>query len=418
MKRTFLIGVLIFLLAVPAGSWAGMKMKISDDTQIDLGFRVQAQYIATNDNSGGDGESEEYFNVRRARFRLGGSVTQYAKFFLQTDLGSGSGGSGRDVRMIDAFVNFHYGKVANFIMGMNMAPASRQITTSSGGLMAIDRPNITNYNLTWGLNGKVGFNTGPNFAQGDLTLGNDVAVRDMGITFFNSTDFSDTFHGKFYLGVYDGLDNTKDSPRVTARAQLNFFDPEPGYYNLSTYLGKKKTVGIGASYDYQKNFAKDSSKGWVDYNWIAADAFVDYPLGPGALTAEVGYQNLDLDNATLLETGTSTTLTAPAGGGTVTSSTSPTTQNAKQSQGDGLYGQIGYYLEDWKVQPWAGIDYWKSDASDDIGSFTSYRVGATYFFKGHNANIKAGYEYFKAKEKGTLAHDVIHTFVTGFYVTF
>jgi hypothetical protein len=285
-------------------------------------------------------------------------------------------------------------------------------------MMAIDRPNITNYNLTWGLNGKVGFNTGPNFAQGDLKIGNDVAVRDLGITFFNSTSFSDTLHGKFYAGLYDGIDNTKDNLRFTARAQMNFFDPEPGYFNLSTYLGKKKTVGIGVSYDYQKDFAQDTSKGWVDYNWVEVDGFVDYPLGPGALTAEVAYQNLDLDNAKALITGSTTTATADLGTGAVTTTTTPTTQNAKQTSGDGLYGQIGYYLEDYKVQPWFGFDYWKTDDSSDIGSFSSYRVGASYFFKGHNANIKAGYEYFKAKESVPGEEDKIHTFVTGFYVTF
>jgi hypothetical protein len=407
------------ILAVPVTSWAGAKLKIGDDTSIDFGFRVQTQFIATNDNSGGDGESEESFQVRRARLRLGGSVTEYVKFFIQTDVGSGSGGVGRDMRVIDAMVNVHYGNKINLIMGEWMAPASRQITTSSGGLMAIDRPNITNYNLTWGLNGKVGFNTGPNFAQGDLGLGNDVAVRDNGATLFSSLSFSDTFHGKFYLGAYDGLDNTKDELRVTARAQVNFFDPEPGYFNLSTYLGKKKTVGIGASWDYQSDFAEDTSKGWVDYNWFEADAFVDYPVGPGSLTAEVGYQYLDLDDAKELITGSSTTLTAPAApGDPIISTTSPTTQNAKETQGNGLYGQIGYYLDDWQVQPWAGIDYWDSDGSNDIGSFTSYRIGLTYFFKGHNANVKIGYERFEAEENLAGQHDDIDTFVTAFYVTF
>jgi hypothetical protein len=330
---------------------------------------------------------------------LGGSVTEYVKFFLQTDV-SNEGGGGYDVRMIDAFINIHYKDIAQLIMGENMAPASRQITTSSGGLMCIDRPNITNYNLTWGLNGKVGFNTGPNFAQGDLPLGNDVGVRDQGATFFSSNSFSDTLHGRFYAGVYDGIDNSEDSLRFTARAAVNFFDPEPGYYNLSTYLGKKKTVSVAASYDYQKDFAQDASKGFIDYKWFEVDGFVDYPIGPGALTAEVSYQNLDLDNARAIITGATTT------------------QDGKQTQGDGFYGQIGYYLTDYKVQPWFGFDYWNSDDSDDIGSFSSYRFGGTYFFKGHNANVKVGYEYFKAKEEVPGQEDKIHTFVIGFYVTY
>jgi hypothetical protein len=409
MKRACLIGLLVAVfVALPMTTWAGMKMTISEDTSIDLGFRVQTQFISTNDNDGGQGKSEEYFQVRRGRLRLGGSVTEYVKFFLQTDV-SNETGTGFDVRMIDAFVNLHYKDIAQLIMGENMAPAGRQITTSSGGLMCIDRPNITNYNLTWGLNGKVGFNTGANFSQGNLSIINDVYVRDLGATFFSSHSFSDTFHGRFYAGLYDGIDNDKDNLRFTTRAAVNFFDPEPGYYNLSTYLGKKKTVGIGASYDYQKDFAFDQNKGWVDYNWFELDGFVDYPIGPGALTAEVSYQNLDLDNARALRA----------------SPTSGSPQDAKQTSGDGFYGQIGYYLTDYKLQPWYGFDYWNSDDSDDVGSFQSHRVGLTYFFKGHNANIKIGYEYFKAKEddetiSGVPAgfQDKIHTFVVGFYVTY
>jgi hypothetical protein len=405
MKRACLIGLLIaVLIAPPMASWAGMKMKIADDAQIDLGFRVQTQFIATNDNGGGNGKSEEKFQVRRARFRLGGNITDYVKFFMQTDLGSEGDedvSQGTSVQIIDAMVNLHYKNVINVIMGQWMAPAGRQITTSSGALMCIDRPNITNYNLTWGMNGKVGFNTGANFAQGNLNIINDEFVRDLGVTLFNSSSFSDTFHGKFYAGIYDGIENRNDNQRLTFRAQLNFFDPEPGYFNLSTYLGKKKTVGIGASYDYQKDFAFDSGKNkFVDYSWVEVDGFVDYPIGPGALTAEVAYQNLDMDNANSIDFG-----------GTVG-------QPAKQTSGDGLYGQIGYYLTDYRVQPWFGIDYWSSDASSDEGSFTSYRFGASYFFKGHNANIKVGYERFNAKEKGTLKNDDIDTFVVGFYVTY
>jgi hypothetical protein len=398
MKRAILIGFLIMILAVPVSSWAGAKLKITDDTEINLGFRVQTQFIATNDNAGGAGETEEFFQTRRQRLRLGGSVTEYVKFFLQTD--------GKDQQMIDAFVNVHYKNLINVVMGRNMAPASRQITTSSGGLMAIDRPAITNFNLTWGLNGKVGFNTGANFAQGDQGLIGSSSVRDDGVTLFSSHSFSDTLHAKFYLGFYDGIEVTdKDDHRVTARAQVNFFDPEPGYYNLSTYLGKKKTVGIGASVDYQEDMVADVSGDFHDYTWYEVDAFTDYPVGPGTLTAEAAYHHLDLDGSGVLDVNNDGVL-------------DPGEISAKQTSGDGFYGQIGYYLPDWDIQPWASVDYWASDDSDDIGSFTAYRIGITYFFKGHNANVKMGFERFEAKENISGQEDDINTFVTAFYVTF
>ena len=71
----------------------------------------------------------------------------------------------------------------------------------------------------------------------------------MGVTLFGSGSLSDTSHLKYYLGFYDGIqasgsDKSDRNLRMTARAQLNLFDAEAGYYNLSTYLGKKKTLGF------------------------------------------------------------------------------------------------------------------------------------------------------------------------------
>ena len=78
-------------MLVPTMAIAGVKMKIGEETEIDLGFRLQTQFIATNDDAGGLGESAEEFQVRRGRIRLGGNVTEYVKFFMQTDTGSPAG---------------------------------------------------------------------------------------------------------------------------------------------------------------------------------------------------------------------------------------------------------------------------------------------------------------------------------------
>jgi hypothetical protein len=91
---------------------------------------------------------------------------------------------------------------------------------------------------------------------------------------------------------------------------------------------------------------------------------------------------------------------------------------AKETSGDGVYAQVGYFLPEWNIQPWYGFDYWDSDGSNDIGSFTSDRIGITYFFKFHNANMKMGFERFEAEQSVPGEEDEINTFVTGFYVTF
>lgn len=397
MKKTMMLCiVMMMLLALPLTTWAGVKMKISEDTNIDLGFRVQTLFRATDNEGGTTGDSADDFIVRRARFRLGGNVTKWVSFFLQTEA-VGEGGTGLDMRLIDAYVTLNLHPLAKIYFGENMTPAGRQILTSSAGLMAIGRPNINSYNLTWGLNGRSMFNTA-NLPDGNLPLSGEVNVRDLGATLFGSHSFTDTVHIKYYGGIYNGIqDAGEDNKRFTGRVQLNFFDPEPGYYNLSTYL-KKKTIGIGVSYDTQDDIAEDAIKGNINYRWWSADAFASLPLGLGIITAEVGYNDLNLDDATQLIDGTDIS-------------------NAKETQGNGWYMQVGYLIESWNLQPWAAYASW--DADDDRGSFYDWQAGLTYFFKGHNANIKAGYEHLKSDENmGSSDEDTINTFLLGLYVTF
>src|SRR5204863_5577503 len=68
-------------------------------------------------------------------------------------------------------------------------------------------------------------------------------------------------------------------------------DAESGFFYSGTYLGKKKIVSLGASFDYQKDPTAGASSS-TDYRAFDVDAFVDLPLGPGVLTAQVDYLNL------------------------------------------------------------------------------------------------------------------------------
>ncbi len=407
-KIALLTGVLVGVLLVwPSASWAGVELQIDQDSNLELGFRLQTQFLSsTNSQADAESEHEEKFLLRRARIRLGGNVTKWVNFFMQIGSDSGEDGSVGDAKVIDGFINLHLLEQAQVILGEHMAPAGRQQLTSSAAMLAIDRPGITDYNLTWGLNGGAVFNTAI-FDDGNLDLSGDGNVnRDIGVTLFGSTSFTETFHAKYYVGGYTGIqfmNNAEDKERVTGRVQLNFFEPEPGYYNLSTYLGRKKTVAIGASIDHQQRIARDTiTDDNVNYIWYSFDAFADIPVGPGNTTLEAGYSNLDLEDSTSLR-----------------DSASGPPKNAKETEGKGFYVQSGYYLENLNLQPWALYESWYSDASDDAGSWSAWRVGLSYFIKGHNANIKVGLERFSAAEKiGGSADKNIDTFLIGFYVSY
>jgi hypothetical protein len=409
-KRTILIGMLItFLLLWCVDSRAGVRLKIDDDSSLELGFRLQTQFLSsTNINADSSEEHGENFNLRRSRILMGGEVTKWVKFFIQAgnNIGPGTDNGTTEVQMIDALVNFHYYDLVQVIMGEHMAPAGREHLTSSAAMLAIDRPGITGYNLTWGLNGGAVFNTTA-FEDGNLDLEGDVNIRDIGATLFGSTSLNEFVHAKYYIGAYNGIqfmNHNEDKERVTARVQVNLFEPEPGYYNLSTYLGKKRTVAIGASIDHQQRIAHDAvTNDNVNYIWYSFDAFADIPVGPGSATFEAGYCNLDLEDSTAI----------------VDSASGPP-KNGKETEGKGFYIQSGYYLENLNIQPWALFEIWDSDASDDVGSWSAWRVGVSYFVKGHNANIKAGFEQFRSSEHiGSISDDKnIESFLIGFYLSY
>lgn len=409
-KGALFIGLLLgVFLALPTPSWAGVKLKIDEDSSIELGFRMQTQFISsTNSNADSAENHEEKFNIRRASIRLGGNVTKWVKFFLQIGNNDepGTDNEVNDVNVIDAYINLYIHDLTQIIMGELMVPSSRQHLTSSAALMPIDHPGITGYNLTWGLNGGAVFNTAA-FEDGDLDLEGDVNVRDLGATFFGSFSLNDMVHAKYYVGAYNGIhfmNEDDDKERVAARVQINFLDPEPTYYNLSTYLGQKKTIGIGASVDHQQRIARDLiDDDNVNYTFYSFDAFADIPVGPGSATIEAGYSNLDLDNSTALR-----------------DSANGPPKNAKETQGQGFYVQSGYFINNLNLQPWALYESWYSDASDDLGSWSAWRVGLTYFIKGHNANIKVGFEQFRSDQNiGRISDDKnIESFLIGFYVSY
>jgi hypothetical protein len=394
-KLALLAGVAVGLMA-GSTAWAGAELKIDDESSINLGYRVQAFTIFTDRDLDGDGsfDDDTDFRVRRARFRLAGKINQYVSAFIQTDATDDLGGAGSDMRVIDSWVNLKYNNWAQVFAGQHMAPSSRQATTSSGALLAIDRPGNNTKNLTWGARSLSRFSTTTYADSNDSALSGDNAVRDVGMTFFGTGSFNDTTHLKYYLGAYDGVQRSSsddDNLRWTARAQLNLFDAEPGYFNSATYLGKKKTVGFGISYDMQDEVQDATGGGTGDYEYYSIDAFADWPVGPGYLTAEAAYSDLDLDDATA---------------------------QASQSQGNGWYVQTGYYINQW--QPWIEYETWDGDASgSDLGDYDSFRIGISYFFKGHNANVKLGYESFKPDEdfSGTN-EDSIDTIVLGFFTTY
>jgi hypothetical protein len=404
------LGLLSIFLVFTSSAFAGAKIEINEDAYIDIGLRLQAQYYSTEKDLDGDGNYDSFddFKLRRSRLRVKGVFNEFLDVFMQTEIAEDTSGSA-DMRIIDAFAHFTADPWLQLYMGENMVPVMRQNLTSSAALMAIDRPGLVYKNLSWGLKSKYAF-TNETYSDSSGALSSTNSVRDMGLTVFGSDEIADQVFLKYYLGASDGVQEAgKSNNRYAGRVQLNLLEDEKAYYNKSTYLGKKKTIGIGAAFDSQSDIAIDKTTGKnIDYSMYTVDFFAEMDLiAESVISFETAYVNLDLGDADTLQS-------KSASDGSLTDISG---SNGKQAQGDGFYVQSGILIGKW--QPWIEYEAWDSDASSGKGGYDLYRFGVSYFFEGQSTNLKAGYEMFEADQKiGTSNEDSVGTFLLGLYINY
>jgi len=295
MKKTCAMGLVIALVvALPVATLAGVKLTIGDDGELDLGGSLQTlgRFSNFRNPNSNEADSGMDFFLHRGLFRLGGNYTDFVRFFFQTEASLATDDDA-SLRVSDASLNVHYREIAQLIMGLQRVPVNRSILTSDDALMAFDRPGITGYNLTWGLRGRVEFDTAA-LRNTNSGIHGPYQDRDLGATLFGAFSTSDRFHFKYYAGIYRGVHKStddKDNPRFAGRVQINLFDPEPGYENRGMYLGTKKTIAIGYSNDLQNDVVADANNGkGANYNALnQIDLFIEYPLGSGSATFDAAY---------------------------------------------------------------------------------------------------------------------------------
>jgi hypothetical protein len=198
---------------------------------------------------------------------------------------------------------------------------------------------------------------------------NQFGGRDDGVTVWGAVADGAL---KYQVGAFKGRrggSNQSDDLSYAARLQYNFWDTEPGFYNLASYDGAKRILSLGASLRRQKNGAGTLARPG-DYRYWNVDARLETPLAGGAvLGAELSYH--DYDNDGTLD------LSAPAG--------------------KGYYALASYTLAEplgiGRLQP--KVVYQDFDnRSSGIGT-RRYDLGASYLIKGSNVRI----DLFWFKEK-------------------
>jgi len=176
---------------------------------VTVGAGLQTSYTNT-DTSGPGGTDTNQFALDHMRLYVSGPVTDTIKFMFNTDYDSVT----NKIGVLDAVAQFEFSPEVNFWVGRFLPPS--------------DRANLYGpfYSHEWAVYTDGVQDGYPAVFQG----------RDNGVAYWG------TFAKKVKIsaGVFDGGSATGNSRIVgAARVQIDFWDPEDGYYLNGTYYGDR-----------------------------------------------------------------------------------------------------------------------------------------------------------------------------------
>jgi hypothetical protein len=196
---------------------------------VTVGAGLQTSFV----HSDADGaESTDTFALNSARLYVSGAATKTIKFMFNTEYN----GAGNDVEILDAVAQLEFSPKFNVWFGRFLPPS--------------DRANLYGpyYSHHW-------------FVYTD-------GVQDGYPMIFQGRDTGAAYWGQFgkvklSAGAFDGASATGDDTLIGAgRVQVDFWDPEPGYYLNGTFYGDKNILAIGAAGQVQ---GEDKSAYNVDF---------------------------------------------------------------------------------------------------------------------------------------------------------
>jgi hypothetical protein len=331
------------------------------DTRLkgEIGAWTQVWYQYVEHGKKDDGDLND-FMARRFYLYLKGDITPYFSFFThiaadrigQEGLDSPSLGLGSGIAFRDLWITFKPSEALKVQAGRMYVPLTRNYgTTSTKCMLTTDLPF---------LQGGV---------RGNIFYAQKVG-RDDGVTIWgNPLDGRLQYRFMVSEGV-ENDNNPDDNLRFVGRVALSLLEPEKGWFNMGTYLGKKKVLSLGLGCDNQNDLTLNGREDQNNLVWTA-DVFLDHPLGGGAVTAEAAY--IDIKNCT---------------------QTHNFSELAAGDDAKNWYIQAGYLLPG-KIGPGLLQPYIKYEAVDvdDKDDTEFITAGLNYFVKGHNAKISMDYTY-------------------------
>jgi hypothetical protein len=341
------------LLMSSARADAQAVVKVNDVVYLKLGIYLQAwadwQEVSDAQNSGSGGYQQNLF-IRRARILMAGRVAEGVYFFADTDnarLGynkTSSTSLATGFQLIDGLAEWRIADALILDGGLLRVPYSRVALTASTRQLFLDVP-----------------------AYGYLQQTATQSTSGNSDTGFLARGYFVDHRLEYRVGVFSGvrLPGARNALRVSGRLQWEFLEREDLYSSAyagpalygGTYLGTKKLLAVGTSFDAQ-----------MSYRYYAADAFYAVPVGAnGSLEGLIQYQYVD---------GGTTFTTLPL-------------QNT-------MTVDAGYYLKNLKAAPVLRYEH-RTFNGNPAKEEERWGVSLNYYPYGHNFNVKGALFRFVPK---------------------
>ena len=181
---------------------------------VTVGGGLQTSFVHDEPD---EADGTDAFKLNSARLYINGSATKNVKFMFNTEYN----GASNDIGVLDAVAMIEFSPKFNVWFGRFLPPS--------------DRANLY----------------GPYYAH-HWSVFTD-GVQDGYPFIFQGRDNGAMYWGQFGMvkvsgGVFDGESATGDDTVISAgRVQVDFWDPEGGYYLNGTYYGEKDLLAIGVA---------------------------------------------------------------------------------------------------------------------------------------------------------------------------
>jgi phosphate-selective porin OprO/OprP len=325
----------------------GMKVKISDNT--DISFRVRMQprldmgdLVKNEAETSYESEIDNY--LRRTRLEIGGNMVKELKYSLVFEadkngkFASSSGSPANEVKIQTANIDYKFNDLIGVRFGKAKLPYSRVSLTSSSKQLIVERPVST----------EAAKKLFDDYYQSHLMFSGKASEGLFAYNFAIADGWepNSTITGTTVVH--------KSSPLYIARFEVS----PPGWTESSqsdAHLGKGKHLAIGANYATQKGIEYKASTDEEDRTLTGVDVSGHWE----GFTGQLEY------NAWKVE--------------------STVAANSKEPKG--WYLQAGYLIPDINVEPVARYEVYDQDSNSDNKQEKTSTIGVNWYLKGHSMKI-------------------------------